>query len=237
MDELDRHPMALRVIDSDGNSAQVLLDAGMLLRMLRQMVADGGSSSAAMTLGAVPAVIEAVNERRTDRLTSEFVSSLVATQAYCTGYEPKCLPVHHVSLGVAYTVLCHDIAPFAKAKLLERGAPPGVREAFGHSPYLDVCSSWPVGRASPEVALPLESDIPTLVTIGAFAPFTPESEVVPATAGLTDVSVVVDAAGGHNVIARTECMLELRNLWIENLASQVPTPPCLKAAKIDWDLR
>ena len=237
LNQLVRRPMTLRVTEGDGTSVRILLDAGMLLRVLRQMVSDGGSTSPTMTIGAVPAVVEAVTEQRADRLTTELGTSLLlATQSYCIGYEPHCLWLHRVSIGVAYTVLCHDIAPFTHAEVLEPGAPPGVREAFSHSPYLDVCSSWPVGRASPKSALPMESDIPTLVTIGGFAPYTPEPEVMAAIAGLTDVSVVVDPAGGHNVIARTECMLALRNLWVDT-PDQVSAPPCLSGAKVDWELR
>jgi pimeloyl-ACP methyl ester carboxylesterase len=235
---LDSRPATLTV-RPNGRAVTVHFDAAMLLRVLRHMLSDGGSSGSFFTPGAVPRLLDAIVAGRLASLTSTLAAAFVGDLPYCVGYQPKCLQHHRQSLGVAYSVLCHDIAPFADPAIPGRVASaakmPGFVGAFGHSPYLDICERWPVGAAAANVAELVRSDVPVLVAVGAFAPYAPEASVRAGLAGLSHVTFLVDPAGGHNVVPRTPCIDEIRNDWLDN-PNQRPTLDCLRSLPIRWDL-
>jgi len=235
--ELQRDPIAL-TLEGVGGPTPALLDPAMLVRVLRQMFSDGASRGPLMQPGSVPAILEAVVTRRTGLLETALGEAVMWPQPYCLGYLPKCLRVHMVSVAVTYSVLCHDVDPFSDVSSLPKASQdvPGFGAAFGHSPYLGVCGEWQVGEAEPDVAAPVESSVPTLVLLGEFATHAPPATVRAALRGLTKASFVIDAGGSHNVSARTECMLEVRNAWLENPTAGIRTPRCLRTSTIRWEL-
>ena len=93
-------------------------------------------------------------------------------QPFCVGYLPKCLPQHKPSLGVVYSTLRHDIAPFSDLDL-PADLDTASLAAYGDSPYLNLCDAWPVGQADARIATSIVTDVPTLVLVGEFAPYTP----------------------------------------------------------------
>ena len=218
-------------VDLDGARVPVLLDAGFVARSLRQLMSDGGSSGALFRLLSIPGFLETVADRRRGPL-ARAVGRLVQFEGpLCLGFRTPCLPAHHASTGVDLTVLCRDIAPFTEPDAPRLG--PGFRPAYGASPWWDVCDVWPVDRAPPEVADPPQSEIPTLVVLGRYAPYSPESTVRPALAGLGGASYVVDPAAAHNVLPRP-CGAEARNTWIEDL-QPFAVNPCSEEEGIPWD--
>jgi pimeloyl-ACP methyl ester carboxylesterase len=236
---LVRHPLTLRLVNpADGSPVRVLLDAGMLLRLLRQTISDGGSSGQAMTAGAVPTVLESVLAARTTKLANDWSPALLWPQTYCVGYQPHCLPLHQVSVGAEYSVLCHDVEPFTSPALLSstHRQLPGVREAYLHNPYRDICQSWPVGQAAANVGEPVESDTPTLVTVGSFDPYLPVGRIKAAMVSMRNALIVRDPAGAHNVIGRTECLLAFRAAWLQSPSGTLSAPACMRSARVEWDL-
>ena len=53
--------------------------------------------------------------------------------------------------------------------------------------------------------------------------------------GLNRLALIVDPAGGHNVVARTPCIDDVRIRWLDN-PTRPPPDDCLGAERIRWDL-
>jgi hypothetical protein len=49
------------------------------------------------------------------------------------------------------------------------------------------------------------------------------------------LALIVDPAGGHNVVARTPCIDDVRIRWLDN-PTRPPPDECLGAERIRWDL-
>jgi len=229
MTSLRSEPLRLNV-DRDGQRVPVVLDPGLLARALRQMLSDGGSSGPLFTAGSIPSVLDAVVTKRRRDLTSMFAQFLRYEDPLCLGYRTPCLPLVTVALGVELSMLCRDIAPFSDEP--RPRLRPGFDDAYEDSPWWWVCDSWPVGSADPTVAAPPASDVPTLVALGRFAPYSPEPATRRALAGLTAASYVTDPERPHNVLPRP-CAAGVRNRWTDK-----PEPftdnPCPKKSEISW---
>ena len=222
----------------DGTTYDVHVDDALLARLLRAMLSDGGSSGRLLLPESIPALLDLVNERRLDQVDGSLAQAVVGSPSFCLGYQPKCEPQHKMSQGVTYSVLCHDVAPFHDGTQVSReAAGPGVAPAYGSGHYLDVCDAWPVEQGTEAtVDQPVSSDVPTLVAVGGFATYSPERVVRAALSGFTDATVVVDPAGGHNVLARTDCMLAARGEFLDELALAARDLDCLADASPDWVL-
>ena len=122
------------------------------------------------------------------------------------------MPLYHRALGVVFSTLCHDIAPFADptAPVRLAGTKIGFDAAYGRSPYLTVCDRWPVGEATANVAEPVRSDVPVLAIIGAFGPYVRPDQARRGLGEFPNLSIVVAPTDGHNVVAKTDCMLNTR---------------------------
>ena len=127
-------------------------------------------------------------------------------------------------------MLCGDVAPFT-----EHAAPPtrlpGFERAYGDTVLEDVCDAWPVSATDPAAAEPVSSEVPVLVLVGRLAP-TPAELVRKGTTGLVNASVVEVPTGSHNVIG-SDCLLDLRNRWLEDPRPLAEPPDCLDA-RLEW---
>jgi pimeloyl-ACP methyl ester carboxylesterase len=232
---VDSHPVTLKLQPNERAFA-VHVDGAMLLRLLRHMLSDGGSSGSQFTPGAVPAFLHAVLAGQLVEIGPSIAAAFAGDVPYCVGYQPKCLSPHRQAIGVAYSVLCHDIAPFADEAAPARlaGVTPGFAGAYGRSPYLDVCRRWPVGRGSAQLSEPVRSDLPVLVAIGGFDPYAPEPLVRDGLTGLTNATVIVDPVGGHTVIPLSPCTDDIRTAWLDN-PTRRPRDDCLRSHGVRWD--
>ena len=215
----------------------VLVDAAMLVRIARYILSDGGSSGDLFLPKSLPKFLDDVAKGRIAELQPQLQRAFEGDTPYCAGYTPKCLPHHRRSIGVALSVLCHDIAPFAdpaEPGLLADGAS-GYDAAFGASPYLDVCERWPVGEAGPEVWEPVTADVPVFAMVGGFSAFTPEDGVRSGLTGFPAAAIVVDTYGEHNVIGRTDCNSSIRVAWLDE-PTTTPDVSCLDEDSITWAL-
>jgi len=168
---VDSKPVTLTLADQppDGRSVSVRVDPAMLVRVVRQMLSEGAGLRHPR---AVPRTLEAVIAGRTDELV-EISNAFVGDGPYCNGYQTRCAPLYHRALGVVFSTLCHDIAPFADptAPAWLAASEIGFDATYGRSPYLKVCDSWPVGEATAEVGQLVRSDVPVLAIIGALGPY------------------------------------------------------------------
>ncbi len=215
----------------------VLVDAAMLVRVVRYILSDGGSSGDLFLPKALPRFLDDVASGRLKSLQPQLQRAFEGDTPYCAGYVPKCLPHHRRSIGVAFSVLCHDIAPFTDltepARLTEGDV--GFETAYGASPYLDVCEHWPVGEAAPETWAPVSTDVPVLAMVGGFSAFTPEDRVRAGLSSFSELAVVIDTYGEHNVTGRTDCTLGIRLNWLDE-PTRTPDVSCLEDDSIAWAL-
>ena len=226
--QLDRAPV---VVGRDGSAGAVRFDAAALVQVLRQALA-GDSIGDPYRAEAVPATVKALPDGRTDVLAL-LATALIGDDPYCNGYHPRCSPDAESINGVDFTVLCRDIAPFAGDGRAGSAEGPGYAEAFGSSPYLDLCERWPVGTAAREVAEPIRSDVPVLAAVGAFDPYVRPEPAREGLRGLDRLTLVVDPAGGHNVVPRTDCVLGIRGAWLDD-PTGTPATGCLDDLRPEW---
>jgi pimeloyl-ACP methyl ester carboxylesterase len=106
------------------------------------------------------------------------------------------------------------------------------RAAYTTGFWPEACDHWPVGRADTAVAAPPTANVPALVTLGEFGPYSPESTVRRSLAGLSTASYVVVFGRPHNVLP-TPCVATVRNRWIDD---QIPFTgnPCREPVRIRW---
>jgi hypothetical protein len=180
---------------------------------------------------------EAVIAGRTEELV-EISNAFVGDGPYCNGYQTLCVPLYHRALGVVFSTLCHDIAPFADPTAPARLAASeiGFDAGYGRSPYLKVCDSWPVGEATAEVGQLVRSDVPVLAIIGALGPYVRPDQAREGLGEFSNLSIVVAPADGHDVVAKTDCMLNTRNAWVDNPAMDPAGTACFAGARVAWDL-
>ena len=226
--QLDRAPV---VVDPPGAAGAVRFDAATLVQVLRAAV-TGDSVGDPYRAEAVPGTVAAVLAGRTDVL-STLATALAGDDPYCNGYHPRCSPDGQSVNAVDYTVLCRDIVPFAAPTGSRSAGGTGYARAFGSSPYLDLCEHWPVQAAARQVAEPVRSDVPVLVTVGAFNPYVRPEQARAALRGLDRLTVVVDPAGGHNVMPRTDCTLGIRRAWLDD-PTRTPLTGCLGDLRPAW---
>jgi pimeloyl-ACP methyl ester carboxylesterase len=224
LDTVTAEPIVLRPHNPDGEVVRLVLDRELLLRALRQITSDGGSSGVTMTLDAVPSILRQVVDRDTFRLTRGLGQALLAQEPFCLGRSTSCLaPRHHISVGAWLTTMCGDLAPFAHR------ATPRERQLTG----VDLCSAWPVDETDPGTSTAVRWDQPTLVAVGRWSTYTPPGAVRAATRLLEDVTWVIDPAGGNNVLPRTRCALEVRDSWLQDAAHAVDTG-CMQRERLRW---
>lgn len=228
---VEREPVLVRFRSPSGTTP-VRVDAALLVRAARQTMTDGGSSGHWALPIELPRLLEAAVDRDRKRLGSALSDLLGYLGPLCAGYQPKCSPAHAVTEGVANTVLCSDIAPFSSPRRSERVGLPGFAEAYERAWWWETCQSWPTVASDPHLAEPVFSDVPTLVLVGGLAAPTPAAEVRQGIAGLTDASLVLRPTGSHNVIG-DDCMLDLRNEWLDDLEPITRAPACF-LRRLEW---
>ncbi|HET6715155.1 MAG TPA: alpha/beta fold hydrolase [Actinomycetota bacterium] len=193
-------------IDLD-HPVNVIVDGAAFVRAIRVMVSDGGPEGAPL----VPLTVSAAH-RGDLRLAARF---LALDPGGCVGYLPFC-EWNDYSEGTYYSFLCHDEVPFVDPSRLESWAAgdQGIVEAFGRSPYPDICEVWPVGKTDAVANEPVSSDIPTLIFHGAFDAYSPASLVEEAEARLSSAYLVEFPYNGHNLLA-FDCPRRFRNVWVD----------------------
>jgi pimeloyl-ACP methyl ester carboxylesterase len=225
--DLNRHPIS-RTVQAVGASLTVRFDGAMTLRVIRYMLTQNSAGCCPdMTPGSVPALLDALHHGRVNRLDQAVVAPLTGDQPYCEGYLPSCAKYHSITTGAYFSALCHDLQPFShlgSASADTRAA--GWSAAFGHSPYLDVCASWPVTPAKQALPTRIGSDVPILVLIGDYDPFASLTRVQTALSGMSHHYVVTSPIWGHNVFGSGPCAIGIRNAWLDS-PQNAPEATCL----------
>lgn len=228
-------PLVLTGRDLAGEQRRVHLDRQMLWRVLRQIMSDGGSSSQVFTASALPGLLTAVRDRRTAELSAKVASIVVREQPLCMGSHPQCALPHDIALGALLSATCSSADHRAPAIDAPGPSRRGTSTPSPYSPW-DIeaaCRRWGVHPDERSVHDTERHEIPSFVVAGALSTYTLADQLGGALP-LADPYVVVDPLGGHNVVGRTECLLELRQAWFDSL-TPAPPPPCLAAPTFTWE--
>jgi pimeloyl-ACP methyl ester carboxylesterase len=229
-------PQRVEVLDpASGEDVSVLVDDVMLLRLLRAVLSDGGSSGSLFLPESVPALVSLAARGRLAELGPLLTPLAGEDTAYCTGYVPKCADQMALSEGVYYSVLCRDAGIPDDPEGVESdamAAEPAYAEMFGDNPYGDVCSRWGEVERTADPPPLVESDVPALVLVGGFASYNRLTTIRAGIAGLSDATVVVNPRHGHNVIIGA-CMIEIRLRWHEDFELTSEDLSCIDD-KIPW---
>ncbi len=189
------------------------------------MTSDGGSSGTAFTVGAVPRLVGDVQRRDTESLSSWLLPVLATQEAFCLGRSPSCLaPRHHIAVGPWLTVACTTPLPTQQE--------PNIDPSAGLEVSAQLCRRWQAGGAPTDEAAAW--DVPTLVVVGRYGTYAPPAAVLAGVRELSRVQVLEDPAAGSSVMARTECMLGLRDHWLDDPGRPLDTG-CLSGLRVGWE--
>ncbi len=228
---LDAHPSS--ILDED---LKIVVDDATAVRELRNDLALGGHFSCFVVCDLQTFPLAIYDLREHGWVNGEPACRLVdwsGVPPFHVGYDiqwwpspPAYLPPAELSQGVSYSYLCHDEVPFIdQAALAEAaGSRPWYVEAYVRSPYPEICEHWNVGQADANPHEPLTSDIPTLMLVGRFDPFSPLPLLKDAATGLSNSSIVKIAAG-RNVLD-SDCTIGIRNAFVDHLGSP-PDTSCI----------
>jgi len=219
---------------------RVRLDAGWFILWLRAQL---GFVRPPGTF--LPGAIHAMARGDQDALRLEarrlFTRGSPVDQELCQMLLPNCWNDVVRNWGVDLTLACLERRSTSEAG---RTRVPAMEEAFGGR-FLDAaCRAWGSGPDDEADGKTVSSDIPVLVVLGRFDPFSSVVAARHAVAGLSRVSVVISPVNGHQVtgVARTSaeqdpgaCSVRLRDAWLDN-PSASPDTSCLDRRTFDMSL-
>lgn len=128
-----------------------------------------------------------------------------------------------------------EVGPGVDRALADAGIPEplaGYARA-DHATRQQICDQWPKPEADASLNSPVVSDIPALVTGGAFDPITPPSYGSTAAATLSNALEVEFANSGHGAIAESDCSRELLFGFLADPQGAVASLDVTCAAAID----
>jgi pimeloyl-ACP methyl ester carboxylesterase len=217
VERLDAEPVTVHATAgaTGGNLDQpvdIVVDGAAFVRALRVMVSDTDYQAT----GGIPQTIHAAHHGEVEQVAGFLAEDPAACVAYVYGCER-----YGFSEGTYYSFLCGDEVPFVDPSRLEAtaGNNPGIVEAYGRSPLLDICDVWPVAETNAETNEPITLDVPTLIFYGDYDAYTSPSLIEEAGEGRSTTFSVRFPYNGHNLFA-LECPRSFRNAWVDE-----PTVP------------
>ncbi len=225
---LDTSPETIHVDateSANGQAATVVVDAGLLVRMIRARLLQPGGEG----LAQLPAAIAAAGSGGFGPFSPATVASLTGDRALCLGYWPGCGISSGFSAGTYYSFLCHDDAPFVDTQTLGSGmgVGPGYGEDFGSNPHLEACDRWRVRPAGAREHEPVTANVPTLILSGQFDALMRGTTLRQAAASLPTHFIVIVPGQTTNVLSPFDCPISIRNAWIDH-PTEPPDAACLK---------
>ena len=224
---LDADPVTVHVPAevATAGPADVVVDDARFLALLRAVISDGGSSGGGFVPGMVPTLVRQALDGAFPAEPGGPIPNLVDDQPYCTGFLPKCTPLHQANYGALLSYLCRDVAPFVDVEGLAAGAPNDAFAAlFAESPFLAACERWAVEPAS-EPPAGTATDVGALVFLGGIDPYANPVVVGNAVSTMTGATVVEVPAETHN-LSVIECAFVLRRTWLDDPSAPVDANGC-----------
>jgi pimeloyl-ACP methyl ester carboxylesterase len=200
-----------------------VIDDLRFLSMLRQILSDGASSGESYDPKTLPGTVAAARRGDFDTGVGSVVANMMDDQPYCTGFLPKCTPLHRSSYGALLSYLCRDVVPFVDAETFA-AEDPAMAAAFVRGPFWDACRVWPVEPGTGDPA-DVPTGIPALVELGVLDPYGHPDVVGEALSALEPATIIEVATMSHNV-SPVPCLIELRRMWIDDPATPVTGGEC-----------
>lgn len=216
---VEERPILLRT-----QRGRIKLDQALLVRVVRAMVSDGGSSGRSFTPGAVPAVLEEVARGGGPLLRREVAPLLPQQDPFCLGFQTDCLLRMETAAGAYLSVMCTE-------RTTEPSTVEDHLEVLTRRLEPAACDRWSTPPQASTTAL--EWDAPTLVLAGRFAPYGPLADLRALVRSLPAASLVVDPGGADNVMPRTDCLLDLRRSFIDAPHTLGEEPVCVEDLSVD----
>lgn len=203
----------------------VVVDDLRFLSLLRQILSDGASSGPSYDPSTLPATVTAARRGEFSAEVGSLIANMLDDQPYCTGFLPKCTPLHRVSYGALLSYLCRDVVPSLDAEALAAAAEhPAFAMAFAEGPFVDACERWPVSPSTdPPADVP--AGIPALVELGHLDPYGHPDVVGEALSNLEPATIVEVPTMSHN-ISPVACLIELRSVWLADPSAPVTGGEC-----------
>src|SRR5256885_14729768 len=117
--------------------------------------------------------------------------------------------------------------PTRRSSDLTVGTLPGLQETYGSNPFIAACSDWNVRPSGSAVHAAVTSDIPTLVLTGRFDPWSPPAIARKLGASLRTAFFVEVPNWGFRALGDIECVIDIRDAWVDDPTSAPSTPSCL----------
>lgn len=143
-----------------------------------------------------------------DRATHDDFAPFVAQAAMLSNGFAKSM-----SVGMFFSVMCAEDAPFVTASDLERSKDTFVGTALGKD-MMDVCAFWPRGEVPKNYGEPVKSDVPTLLLSGELDPVTPPEHAEAVSKTLSHSLHLVVPGVGHGA-TRMGCVSKVMAQFIE----------------------
>jgi pimeloyl-ACP methyl ester carboxylesterase len=138
-----------------------------------------------------------------------------------------------LSVGMQYSVLCSEDAPFIAAADIDRAALAKTYQGTDQiDAMLEVCKLWPRGPMDPDMHSPLHSDVPTLLLSGEADPVTPPADAERAAAGLTARRLVVLGGEGHGQL-NVGCVPRLMAAFLKSADPDGLDTACLRSHSVE----
>jgi pimeloyl-ACP methyl ester carboxylesterase len=218
LDRLQQQP--LRGSGRSGTSADasdiaVLVDAAKLVRFATAALSGDGPAD----LAWLPA---AIDDAANGILEPHLADKVASDPAYCAGYRPLCeqRPFSH---GSFLTGMCQFPGYATQGATAPTGDP--LLEVYRNDPWAEACSTWGVPTTSHSTTIPV--GMPVLVMSGELDPFSPPRATTARAASLgTPGWPVVVPGQTHNVLGFLQCVIDLRNTWVEHPSAPPDSAGC-----------
>jgi pimeloyl-ACP methyl ester carboxylesterase len=221
-DRLDRSPRHLAGV-WHGTPFEVRFDGRQLIEALHMALYESD------VIPRIPWALCHAADGRADGFWSEVIARHVVFVARTL-----------VDLGAELSFHCAEEVPFTDVARLkiEDERRPWMRHTASGIQGVETCRLWNVKPAGHREALPVHSDIPTLLLAGSYDPVTPPAYARSARSHLPNGHLFVFPAMGHQLTANSvsACPQTVVLQFLDD-PKQRPDPACLGQWRPHWELR
>ncbi|HEU4543391.1 MAG TPA: alpha/beta hydrolase [Jiangellaceae bacterium] len=230
LERLAKAPLDGTYETADGDTIDVTVDAGKLLRVARFTLGGDGPGN----LRSLPEMIAAAAD---GQITPQVLSIVANDPVFCAGYRPLCSGQDGFSLGVYLTTFCRDQLPFIDHDALSAAIDndPSYQAVFGDSPYVRACDAWDVPPSDAPNIAPVDTDVPLLFLPGQFDSYSPPEWAQEQAARQSRAWSIEIPANTHNTLGFAECAISARNAWVGNPTTPPDTTACNSAPPIEFE--
>jgi pimeloyl-ACP methyl ester carboxylesterase len=133
------------------------------------------------------------------------------------------------SLGMHYSIVCSEVAPYSSpdaAAAVAAPVRPEIVAAVSDEDMFSTCATWDVAAIPATQVQPVQSTIPTLVMSGEYDPVTPAAFAELVAKRLSNSYSFVFPGEGHGTLEVSPCPMSMAVAFMAN-PSAPPDPSCI----------